>query len=168
MRTNLQNQTKSSVLFLYNQDGDVMKKLIPYVCSLALGLIFGFLLFQDAKFNIKEVFADNLRVTAFQLGVFNNEKSALDLKKKYDGAIVMQDEDVYRVYYSILTNDKVIAKMEEYLTNKKISYYLKSFVVKDASLIKAINEYEGTMAEGSETVLVSVNKLITSSYGGGV
>ena len=143
-----------------------MKKLLPYLCSLALGLVFGFLLFQDADFNIKEVFADTLTATAFQLGVFNNEQSATELKNKYDGSLIMQDEDVYRVYYSILTNPKVIAKMEKYLQDASINYYLKEITVKDAELIKAINEYENTMTEGSESVLLSVNKLITSSYKG--
>lgn len=143
-----------------------MKKLLPYFCSIVLGIVFSFLLFREPNFNIKDVFAENLTATAFQLGVFNNEKSAVELKGKFDGAFIMQDEDVYRVYYSILTNPKVIVKMEKYLTDNKINYYLKTITIKDTGLIKAINEYENTMVEGSESVLISVNKLITSSYKG--
>ena len=145
-----------------------MKKFLPYLLSLVTGLIFGFLLFQDGDFEIREVFADNMKVTAFQLGVFNNKDSALELMGKHDGSLVMQDEDVYRVYFSLLTNETVIAKMEKYLTNKKINYYLKDITLRDSDLIKAINEYESTMIEGSDSVLISVNKLITSSYQGGI
>lgn len=143
-----------------------MKRVLPYLCSLVLGVFFGFLLFQDTNLNIKDVFAETLSATGFQLGVFNNEQSAVDLRNKYDGAIIMQDEDVFRVYYSILTNPRVVVKMEKYLDDQSINYYLKTITVKDAELIKAINEYEKTMVEGSENVLVSVNKLITSSYKG--
>ena len=152
----------------YDILGDIMKKLMPYLFALALGVFFSYLLFKGEDFNLKEVFSENVTATAFQLGVFNNEISALQLKNKYDGAIVMQDEDVYRVYYSILTQPRVIAKMGKYLDEQKINYYLKIITVKDSALIKALNEYEDTMAEGSDNVLVSVNKLITSSYGGSV
>ena len=144
-----------------------MKKLLPYICALATGFVFGFLLFQDKnEFDIRTVFADSLKATAFQLGVFTTRDAAESLKSKHEGAIVMKDQDVYRVYYSILTNEKVIAKMEKYLSANKVNYYLRDITVKDSNLIKAINEYEKTMAEGSDTVLVSVNKLITSSYKG--
>jgi len=145
-----------------------MKKLFPYLCALGLGIAFSFLLFKGEDFSLKEVFSENITATAFQLGVFNNEISALQLKNKYEGAIMMKEDDVYRVYYSILTNPAVITKMEKYLSEQKINYYLKTITVKDSNLIKALNEYEKTMIEGSDSVLTSVNKLITSSYGGGV
>lgn len=144
-----------------------MKKFIPYLLSLILGAFFGYLLFQDADFNIKDVFANTLTAKAFQLGVFNNLEGAEDLKKNYEGSIVMQDEDVYRVYYSILTNDKVIDKMEKYLTNQNISYYIKIITINDESLIKAISDYESTMEKGTDSVLTSINNLIMSSYRGG-
>ena len=151
---------------LYDDFGDYMKKFIPYLCSIVVGTIFGFILFQDNSFNIQNVFAENLKVTAFQLGVFNNKAAAITLSNKHDGSIVKQDGDVYRVYYSFLTNNEVITKMEKYLTEKKIHYYLIEITIRDPSLIKAINEFEPSMIEGSESVLVSINKLITSSYQG--
>ncbi len=144
-----------------------MKKFIPYLLSLILGAFFGYLLFQDADFNIKDVFANTLTAKAFQLGVFNNLEGAEDLKKNYEGSVIMQDEDVYRVYYSILTNDKVIDKMEKYLTNQNISYYIKIITINDESLIKAISDYESTMEKGTDSVLTSINNLIMSSYRGG-
>jgi len=144
-----------------------MKKTLPYICSLITGLVFGFFLFQDPDFDIREVFAETITVSAFQLGVFNNQDSALDLKSRHEGAIVMKEEDVYRVYFSLLTNDRVIARMSEYLNNQSINYFIRQITIRDSNLIRAINDYERTMVEGSDTVLISVNKLITSSYGGG-
>ena len=124
------------------------------------------MLFKDADFDIKEVFANTIEATAFQLGVFNNEESAISLKDKYQDSIIIKDDDVYRVYYSILTNDKVITKMERYLINKNISYFLKTITVTNDDLIKAINEYEKAMIDGSNDVLVSINGLIMSSFKG--
>jgi len=143
-----------------------MKKILPYLLSLLLGGVFGFMLFKDSNFEIKEVFANTLEATAFQLGVFNNEESALLLKNNYKDSIIIRDDDVYRVYYSILSNDIVITKMEKYLINQKINYYLKNITITDKNLIKAINDFEKAMIEGSDDVLVSINGLIMSSYKG--
>lgn len=144
-----------------------MKKIIPYLLSLILGVSFGYLLFQDADFDLKEVFANTINAKAFQIGVFNNEDGAKKLKEKYEDSIIVTDEDVYRVYYSILTNDKVISKMEKYLTTQHINYYMRNITINDEALIKALIEYEEAMLNGSEKVLISLNNLIMSSYQGG-
>ena len=139
--------------------------MLPYILSLLIGTLFGLLLFRDADFSIREVFNESLSVTAFQLGVFNNLDGARSLANKHD-ALIMKDDDVYRVYYSILTKKEVIIKMEEHLKERGINYYLRNITITDVGLIKAINEYETTMIEGNASVLVSVNRLITSSYEG--
>lgn len=144
-----------------------MKKLIPYLLSLIIGSFFGYLLFQDTDFNVKDVFASTLPAKAFQLGVFNDFRAAEALKEKYEPSIIINDDDVYRVYYSVLTNDKVIIKMEDYLKNNSINYYLKDVVITDDSLIKSLSEYESSMENGSDNVLTSLNNLIMSSYKGG-
>lgn len=143
-----------------------MKKLIPYLLSLIIGSFFGYLLFQDTDFNVKDVFASTLSAKAFQLGVFNNLSAAEEFKEKYEPSIIINDDDVYRVYYSILTNKKVISKMEDYLEDNSINYYLKDIVITDDSLIKSLSEYESSMEEGSVNVLTSLNNLIMSSYEG--
>lgn len=144
-----------------------MKRIIPYLLSLILGVSFGYLLFQDADFDLKEVFANTINAKAFQIGVFNNEDGAKKLKEKYEDSIIVTDEDVYRVYYSILTNAKVISKMEKYLTTQNINYYMRNITINDEALIKALIEYEEAMLNGSEKVLISLNNLIMSSYQGG-
>lgn len=140
--------------------------MIPYLLSLLTGALFGFLIFKDTNFNIKNVFANTVNATAFQLGVFNNLNSAEELKKNYESAIIVKDEDVYRVYYSILTDNKVISKMEKYLTEQDINYYVKNITITDLNFIEALSEYENTMLKGSDTVLTSVNSLIMSNYKG--
>ncbi|NLL02413.1 MAG: hypothetical protein GX265_05280 [Mollicutes bacterium] len=144
-----------------------MKRIIPYILSLILGALFGYLLFQDADFDLKEVFANTINAKAFQIGVFNNEDGAKKLKEKYPDAIIVTDEDVFRVYYSILTNDEVINKMEKYLTKQNINYYIRNITINDEALIKALIEYESAMLSGSEKVLISLNSLIMTSYQGG-
>lgn len=145
-----------------------MKKFLPYILSLVIGTVFGFILFQNNGSDIKRVFKEEVKATGFQLGVFNSMDLAKEYQKKFPTSIIMNDDDVYRVYISILTNNKTIAKMEEYLNNNKIAFYKKDIVVSDSSLIKALNNYEKNMLDGSESTFTSLNKLIMESYGGNI
>lgn len=145
-----------------------MKKFLPYILSLVIGTVFGFILFQNNGSDIKRVFKEEVKATGFQLGVFNSIDLAKKYQKKFPTSIIMNDDDVYRVYISILTNNKTIAKMEEYLNNNKIAFYKKDIVVSDSSLIKALNNYEKNMLDGSESTFTSLNKLIMESYGGNI
>lgn len=145
-----------------------MKKFLPYILSLLIGTVFGFILFQNNESDIKRVFKEEIKATAFQLGVFNSVDLAKEYQQKYPTSIIMNDDDVYRVYISILTNSKTISKMEEYLNNNKIAFYKKDITVNDSSLIKALNTYEKSMLDAKESTFTSLNKLIMESYGGNI
>ena len=75
---------------------------------------------------------------------------------------------MYRVYYSILKSDDVVSKMEDYLSDREISFYKKKLVIHDGELISAINTYEGRILKGSDKVIESVNSLIMASCKEGV
>lgn len=134
--------------------------------AIILGTIFGLLMFNNSNYNLKEVFSNSLDATGFQLGVFNDYQTAENLKQKYDCAVIIQDDDVYRVYYSILTNNHVIKQMESFLLNQKISFYKKDITISDNDLIKALNNYQSLMIEGNDEVLSSLNKLVMATYKG--
>ena len=138
-----------------------MKKIIPYLLSLILGIFLAWFVFDK-----KDVFTSSIDAKAFQLGVFNSIDLAKEYTNKYPSSIIVQENDVYRVYISVLTNPKCISKMEKYLLDKKISFYEKDITVSDKSLIKALNNYENTMLEGNNDTFFSINKLIMDAYGG--
>jgi hypothetical protein len=144
----------------------VMKKILPYVFSLMVGAVFGYLLFNSRE--VSSAFKEEVSATGFQLGVFNSVDLAKDYVKKYPASIIISDDDVYRVYYSILTNDSVINKMEDYLNDKKISFYKKDITISDKGLINALSDYEQTMLDVSSDTFASINKLIMESYGGNI
>ncbi len=145
-----------------------MKKFIPYILSLVVGTIFGFVIFQNNSDKITRVFSEEINATAFQLGVFNSLDLAKEYQKKYPSSIIMTDDDVYRVHISILTNSNTISKMEEYLNKKEIAFYKKEIVINDSSLINALNNYEKNMLSGNDTTFISLNNLILESYGANI
>lgn len=145
--------------------GDKMKKFIPYIFSIIIGIIFGFLLFNSRE-DISNVFNESINATGFQLGVFNSLDMAKDYTKKFPSAIIIQDGNLYRVYYSILTEKNTISKMSKILEESKISYYQKNITINDKGLIKALYDYESSMNEGNDNTFLSINKMIMECYGG--
>ncbi len=133
-----------------------MKKVIPYLLALILGYLIANLIFDY----------QNIKMTGFQLGVYKDVKLAKEYNKKYPSSILIKDDDVYRLYYSILSNDDAIAKMEDYLNKNKIAYYKKEIIVNDNGLIKALNKYEKSMINVSDDAFKAINEVIMESYGG--
>lgn len=133
-----------------------MRKVIPYLLALILGYLIANLIFDY----------QNIKMTGFQLGVYKDVALAKEYNKKYPSSILIKDDDVYRLYYSILSNDDAIAKMEDYLNKNKIAYYKKEIIVNDNGLIKALNKYEKSMINVSDDAFKAINEVIMESYGG--
>ena len=133
-----------------------MKKVIPYLLALILGYLIANLIFDY----------QNIKMTGFQLGVYKDVTLAKEYNKKYPSSILIKDDDVYRLYYSILSNDDAIDKMEDYLNKNKIAYYKKEIIVNDNGLIKALNKYEKSMINVSDDAFKAINEVIMESYGG--
>ena len=144
-----------------------MKKLLPYLFAVIAGCLFGLFIFNYQDKSIL-TFKESISVTGFQLGVFNSLDLAKEYSNKYPSSIIVIDEDVYRVYISILSLNDTIKRMEKYLNNHNIAFYKKDITISDKGLIKALNNYEKSMLEGNDNTFFSINKLIMESYGGEV
>lgn len=112
--------------------------------------------------NLSNLFNANYK--AFQVGVYTSLEAANTYKVKYDNAIVIKDNELYRVYVSILKDVDNIESMSNYLNSKGIDYYLKDLNISDKNLKKEINEYESIMDSNNEIVFFEVNKMIMEKY----
>lgn len=139
-----------------------MKKIIPYILAVLFGIGMGVLVFDR---NIPVQKNKEINATGFQIGVFTTKDAALNYQKKYPKSLIVPDEEVYRVFYSILTDNKVIDKMRNYLNEQKISYFEKDITITDQGLIESLNNYESTMKEASTKTFKSINDLILEGYG---
>ena len=99
------------------------KKFIPYLLAIFLGIVFGYYIF-DGEIHLSNIL-NKSDYKGFQIGVYTDYDKALTIKEKYAGSILIKDEELYRVYYAILHNDKNIQLMERYLNDNKINYYIK-------------------------------------------
>ena len=157
------HSTNKLTNLFYSIFGDDMKKIIPYILAILFGAGIGVLVFdRNLPTSIKH---KEINATGFQVGVFTTIDAAKTYRNKYPNAIIVADDDVYRVFYSILTDNTVIEKMRNYLNTQKISYFEKDITVSDKGLITALNDYESVMKEASTKTFKSINDLILESYG---
>ena len=109
-------------------------KFKPIILACAVGCSFAFVLFSKIEeCSLKE---PDGNAVAIQIGVFTEKKNAEKMSDNY-GGIIVEDGDVYRVYYSIIQRDKNIDFIENCLDEKGVSYYLKKLNFEEESLEKS-------------------------------
>lgn len=104
------------------------KTLIIILIAIISGIVMGFIFYQ--RFEINEVvFAkQDYSAKAVQVGVFSKLDNALSIKDLYDG-IIVNDENLYRVYINIIKDQEVLSIMKEYYNELGINYYLKDIEI---------------------------------------
>lgn len=104
------------------------KTLIIILIAIISGIVMGFMFYQ--RFEINEVvFAkQDYSAKAVQVGVFSKLDNALSIKDLYDG-IIVNDENLYRVYINIIKDQEVLSIMKEYYNELGINYYLKNIEI---------------------------------------
>lgn len=152
------------VLSYFNYGDFMIKKCVPYILAIVLGIIFGYFMF-DGEIHLSNILNKSDYI-GFQIGVYTDKESASKIKEKYDGSVLIKDEELYRVYYAILHNDKNIELMERYLQEEKINYYLKDLEINDMNLISEINSLESLMVDATNPLFLELNKKILVSYEG--
>lgn len=105
----------------------------------------------------------NTSLKAFQLGAFKDETSAIDLANKYE-AKVINENDYYYVYYTVLKDEANINKMINYLDHKKIYYYIKDVDASDNYQNELIKYEELMKNTTSEIAFSELNKKLMEIY----
>ena len=132
-----------------------MKKLYKILFVFLLGIISGYYL---CKNNDIKLFDTSYK--AFQVGVYTSLDAANTYKVKYKDAIIIKDNELYRVYVSILKNKDNINNMSSYLNKNNIDFYIKDININNNILKNKIREYENVMNSENEVVFLELNKLI--------
>lgn len=136
-----------------------MKKVLKTIIVFIIGIICGYYI---CNINPKKIFDTSYK--AFQVGVYTTEELANTYKSKYKNAIVIKDNELYRVYVAILRKENNIENMSNYLNKNNIDYYIKEVNISDKNLKNTINEYESIMNNNSEIVFLEINKMIMERY----
>lgn len=137
-----------------------MKKMMPFILAVLVGCTCSYLLFR--KIESDTLLDASGNAIAVQIGVFNNIANA-EAMRELHGGVIFQDDDLFRVYYSILNQDVNIDFITGYLSEKGVNYYLKKITV-DEDLIDESYEYEKLMASTNEQSKLTINKKLLKLY----
>lgn len=129
--------------------------------AILIGICSAFYLFSEVKpEKPKDIESGN--AIAVQIGVFKTEANAEKMKNTY-GGMVFKDNELYRVYYSILNKDENIEFITNYLKEKGINYFLKSINVRD-ELLDTSEEIELLMSKTKKEAKLKVNDKLLNIY----
>ncbi len=130
-----------------------MKKII--VCllfSASIGILLGIYSFKLFNKDISVTSVNN--VYAIQVGAFDEISNANKLASKY-GAIVVSDNNKYRVYVAIVSD--TLNKVEKYFDDLGIPYYVRSISVSN-SFYNYLKEYEKNIDNDIENTIKDILK----------
>ena len=117
------------------------KTILTIVLAILIGFTFGFFFLK--KFTpktITEVSNIKSQVYAFQIGVYKNKDNATK-NAITNNSIVVEDNNLYRVYIALLKDQTLIDNLKKYYDSIGLNYYLKAINVSD-STENIINNYE--------------------------
>lgn len=137
-----------------------MKKLKPVLLAVLVGCGCAFYLFKNVE--SKTIVPNKYNAVAIQIGVFKDADNAESMSKTH-GGMVFKDDDLYRVYYSILNKDENIEFMTNYLITKGINYYLKDVHVDEDALTNS-REYEIMMTKTNDDSKLAINEELLNMY----
>lgn len=142
------------------------KTILTIVLAILIGFIFGFFFLK--KFTpktITEVSNIKSQVYAFQIGVYKNKDNATK-NATTNNSIVVEDNNLYRVYIALLKDQTLIDNLKKYYDSIGLNYYLKAINVSD-NTENIINNYELLLnncdSSNYDMILSSMLKEIDSS-----
>lgn len=142
------------------------KTILTIVLAILIGFTFGFFFLK--KFTpktITEVSNIKSQVYAFQIGVYKNKDNATK-NATTNNSIVVEDNNLYRVYIAILKDQTLIDNLKKYYDSIGLNYYLKAINV-SYNTENIINNYELLLnncdSSNYDMILSSMLKEIDSS-----
>ncbi len=112
------------------------KNIILVFSSVLLGILFTFFILNKENIYAKEEYT----VYAFQKGAYSTYDKAYQ-NINDTSAIIVNENNLYKVYCAIYKDMDLVNNMLEYYQNKNINIYLKQIKV-SASFYQALEKYE--------------------------
>ena len=141
-----------------------MKNVIAAVLAVIVAIGLGSLFIERHKAEkVNTVMNEVTELKAFQVGAFSNQDAATDLATKLNGKVINGD-NLYYVYISVLSDAENIAKMINYLNKNSIYYYMKTVDASD-NFKNELYKYEELMkATTSDIAFWELNKQLINEY----
>lgn len=132
--------------------------------AIIIGGVFAYFFYKDISKEVIALTNKNYEVNLFQVGVFKSQDNALNYQDNFASSIIYEDGDYYRVLVGIAYHEENKVKLEAFLTNKGVDYYIKK-VKMNEEFIKSLENYETVMLKtDKEEVINNINKAMLELF----
>ena len=132
--------------------------------AVIIGGVFAYFFYKDISEEVIALTNKNYEVNLFQVGVFKNRDNALNYQDNFASSIIYEDGDYYRVLVGIAYHEENKVKLEAFLTNKGVDYYIKK-VKMNEEFIRSLENYETVMLKtDKEEVINNINKAMLELF----
>ena len=136
------------------------KNIVIIMVSIALRILFTFFFLNKENIYAKEEYL----VYAFQVGAYTKKDNAEEFLREIPSGIIIEEDNLYKVYACIYKNIDLVNKMVVYLENKGINVYLKTLPV-TKKFYNILSNYEKIVLNSSlDSIYDQVNNSILTSY----
>lgn len=141
------------------------KLIVPITLSIFIGSYLGFLLFKQYKNTSQSVFNETTPIFFLQQGVYTTKESMEENTKLLNDYIYSLEDNQYRVFVAITTNNENAEKIKTIFNNKQVDIYIKESTISDASFIEKLKQYDELIKNTEdESVIIGLLKQILSEY----
>ena len=126
------------------------KTLISILLSLLIGSVFGYIVFRNIDNNIEAAFFGTKELTFFQAGIFLNKENAYEFASSFANATVIEENDFYRVYISILRDPVSVDIMKAHFDSQDLTYYLRRVSIRENNFTKELPKYEAVLLNATK------------------
>ena len=141
------------------------KTLISCLIAILVGSFFALILYKNIGDNIKAITSTENEITVFQAGVFSTIDNANNYVASINTGIIIKENDLYRVYVGITSDDNSAILMEKYFDSINLNYYSKKIKINNDKFIKELKKHEILLKEAStNTTTKAINEKILKLY----
>lgn len=142
------------------------KIIIPTIVSLLVGSYLGYIIFNQYKNNnIKTTFNENEKIYFLQQGVYSNFENIEKNTTQISDYIYFKDNEQYRVFVALTTNNDNAKKIKEIFNNKNYDIYIKEMNISNKAFIEKLKQYDELIsATTDEAVILGIVKQILNEY----
>ncbi len=139
-----------------------MKKILPIILGLVVGLIFTKLFYTS--YNAKAAFNENVNVYVFQQGVYSSVESIKE-NVNLNYYIYEKNNDMYHVYAAFTTNSNNVNKLKGFFENLGYSIYVKEINIPANNFTETLKQYDLLLERTEdEKTIEAINANVLSVY----
>ena len=135
------------------------KNIVMISLSIIGGILITFFVLNKNHIYAKEEYT----AYAFQVGAYASLDNAESYAKTVDSAIIIKEDDLYKIYTAIYEDIDLVNEMVTYYENNKINVYLKLITV-NKNFFEYLQKYETLIKKSDQSIYSKINQGVLDLY----